>query len=98
MKPYWKRSFNLENTIIGCLAGAICALILFILAMLFVDAWIEEDNERVARLHKHLYDITLGTDVTPPKAPTVLQPNYGEPSKPKVTYFQDTSEKPKKGR
>jgi hypothetical protein len=59
MRLSWERKRNLEDTIIGCLTGAIAALILFILAMLFVDAWVKEDIERVERLKRHQYEIMM---------------------------------------
>ena len=55
----------------------------------FVAEWIAEDNARVVNLQKHFYDIAMSTDVSPPKAPTGVKPNYGAPSEPKVRYFQD---------
>ena len=83
--------FNLEDFLIGFFQLAIVATILGIVALVAVDAWVAEDNARVVNLQKHFYDIAMSTDVTPPKAPTGVKPNYGEPSEPKVRYFQDAS-------
>ena len=79
---------TLEDRIILCLQWAICCLVIFILAMFAVDAWIAEDNARVVKLQQHLYDIAFRHDPVPaaPPKPTEL-------STPKVTYFQDSSER-----
>ena len=86
MKPY-----NVENCIIAFLQVAIVVTIIGIGALLAVDAWIAEDNARVVNLQKHFYDVAMSTDVSPPKAPTGVKPNYGAPSQPKVRHFQDAS-------
>jgi hypothetical protein len=59
MRLSWERKRDLEDTIISCLTGAIAALILFCLAMLFVDAYVKEDIERVERLKRHQYEIMM---------------------------------------
>jgi hypothetical protein len=78
---------TLEDRIILCLQWAICCLVIFIIAMFAVDALIAEEDSRVARLQQHLYDIALRHDPVPaaPPKPTDL-------AKPKVTYFQDSSQ------
>ena len=84
---------TLEDILISAFQVAIVTLILFIVALVAVDAWVDEDNARVVNLQKHFYDLAMSTDVSPPKAPTGVRPNYGEPSEPKVRYFQDASRK-----
>ena len=82
---------TIEDYLIAFFQFAIVTTILGIVALVAVDAWVAEDNARVVNLQKHFYDIAMSTDVTPPKAPTGVKPNYGEPSEPKVRYFQDAS-------
>ena len=80
---------TIEDYLITSLQFIIVATILGIVALVAVDAWVAEDNARVVNLQKHFYDLAMSTDVTPPKPPTGVKPNYGEPSEPKVRYFQD---------
>ena len=80
---------TLEDYLITSLQFIIVATILGIVALVAVDAWVEEDIARVANLKKHFYDIAMSTDVSPPKAPTGVRPNYGDLSEPKVRVFQD---------
>jgi len=82
---------SIEDYLITFLQFAIVTTILGIVALVAVDAWVAENNARVVNLQKHFYDIAMSTDVTPTKAPTGVKPNYGEPSEPKVRYFQDAS-------
>jgi len=84
---------SLEDYLIAFLQVAIVATILGIVALVAVEAWVAEDNARVVNLQKHFYDIAMSTDVSPPRAPTGVRPNYGEPSEPKVRVFQDASRK-----
>ena len=84
---------TIEDYLIAFFQFAIVTTILGIVALVAVDAWVAEDNARVVNLQKHFYDIAMSTDVTPTKAPTGVKPNYGEPSEPKVRYFQDASRK-----
>ena len=81
--------YKVEDYLITFLQVAIVATILGIVALVAVEAWVAEDNARVVNLQKHFYDIAMSTDVSPPRAPTGVRPNYGEPSEPKVRYFQD---------
>ena len=85
--------FNLEGFLIGFFQLAIVTTIIGIVAMVAADAWMKEDIARVDKLQKHFYDIAMSTDVSPPRAPTGVKPNYGEPSEPKVRVFQDASRK-----
>jgi len=86
---------DIEDIIISVLQAAIVATILGIVALVAVDAWVAEDNARVVNLQKHFYDIAMSTDVTPPRAPTGVKPNYGDLSEPKTRVFADTSVKAK---
>jgi len=52
---YHKRTF--EDRLITALQVAICALILFCIAMVAVDAWIAEDNARVLKLQQHFQQL-----------------------------------------
>jgi len=81
--------FDLEDFLISAFQVAIVTTIIGIVALVAVDAWITEDNARVVNLQKHFYDIAMSTDVSPPKAPTGVKPNYGDLSEPKVRVFQD---------
>lgn len=99
---------TLEDHLITAFQVVIVALIIFVGALFGVNAWMREDIARVAKLKQHFYEVSLSTstDVTPPKPPAGVKPNYGESSapkptdlaKPKVTYFQDTSVKAKGGK
>ena len=89
---------TLEDILISAFQVAIVTLILFIVALVAVDAWVAEDNARVVNLQKHFYDIAMSTDVTPPKAPTGVRPNYGDLSEPKTRVFADTSVRAKGGK
>ena len=80
---------TIEDILISVLQAAIVFTILGIVALVAVDAWVAEDITRVEKLQKHFYDVAMSTDVSPPRAPTGVKPNYGEPSEPKVRYFQD---------
>ena len=83
--------FDLEDFLISAFQVAIVTTILGIVALVAVEAWVAEDNARVVNLQKHFYDVAMSTDVSPPKAPTGVKPNYGAPSQPKVRHFQDAS-------
>ena len=87
MKPY-----KVENCIIAFFQVAIVVTIIGIGALLAVDAWIAEDNARVVNLQKHFYDVAMSTDVSPPRAPTGVKPNYGASSEPKTRVFQDAGQ------
>jgi hypothetical protein len=89
---------SIEDIIIRTLQVAIVALILTIVAMVGVDAWVEEDIARVDKLQKHFYDVAMSTDVSPPKAPTGVKPNYGALAEPKTRVFADASQKKQGGR
>ena len=52
---YHKRTF--EDWLIDALKVAICALVIFCLAMFFVDAWIKEDIERGKKLQQHFQQL-----------------------------------------
>ena len=84
---------TLEDILISVFQVAIVTMILFIVALVAVDAWVAEDNARVVNLQKHFYDVAMSTDVSPPKAPTGVKPNYGALSEPKTRVFADTSVK-----
>jgi hypothetical protein len=83
---------TLEDRIILLLQWAICALVIFILAGAGINAWIIEDDARIAKLQQHLYDIALRHDTSsmaPPK-PTDL-------AIPKTKAFQESNQ-PKGGK
>ena len=84
---------TLEDRIILCLQWAICTMIIFIVAMFAADAWIAEEDSRVARLQQHLYDISLRHDHVP-----AAPPKPSDLAEPKVRYFQDASEPQPKGK
>lgn len=81
---------RLEDILITFFQVAIVATIIGIGAMWAVDAWITEDNNRVASLKRHFYDVAYSR-VEGPKAPTGVRPNYGDLSEPKTRAFADTS-------
>jgi hypothetical protein len=87
--------FNLEDFLIAFFQFAIVAIIIGFVAMVAVDAFIKEDIARVDKLQKHFYDVAMSTDVSPPKAPTGVRPNYGALAEPKTRVFADTSVKSK---
>jgi hypothetical protein len=87
---------TLEDILISMLQVSVVTLILFIVALVAVEAWVAEDNARVVKLQKHFYDLAMSTDVTPPRAPTVVKPNYGDLSEPRTRVFQDSSAGPRK--
>ena len=80
---------HLEDILISVFQVAIVATIIGIVALVGVNAWILEDTERVAKLKQHFYDVAYSRATVVPAAPTGVRPNYGEPSEPKVRYFQD---------
>jgi hypothetical protein len=88
---------SLGDILISVFQFAIVATIIGIVALVAVDAWVDEDNARVANLQKHFYDVAMSTNVTPPKAPTGVKPNYGALSEPRTKVFQDASQ-PKGGK
>jgi len=47
-----------EDWLIDSLKVAIIALILFCLAMLAINLWIAEDNERIKKLNQHFYSLS----------------------------------------
>ena len=86
---------NLEDYLITFFQVAIVATIIGIVALVAADAWMKEDIARVEKLKQHFYDVSMSTDVSPPRAPTGVKPNYGAPSEPRVRYFQDASNRAK---
>ena len=86
---------NLEDYLITFFQVAIVATIIGIVALVAADAWMKEDIARVEKLKQHFYDVSMSTDVSPPRAPTGVKPNYGAPSEPKTRVFADASSKPK---
>ena len=86
---------TLEDILISVFQVAIVATIIGIVALVAVDAWVEEDILRVQKLKQHFYDLAMSTDVSPPRAPTGVRPNYGDLSEPKTRVFADTSVKAK---
>ena len=52
---YHKRT--IEDYLITALQVAICALILFCIAMVAVDAWVAEDNARALKLQQHFQQL-----------------------------------------
>jgi hypothetical protein len=72
------------------------------LAWMFVTGLEKQEFVDQARLAKHMDSILLqgqiSTDVTPPKAPTGLKPNYGDLSEPRTRVFQDASSAKKGGK
>lgn len=89
---------KLEDILIRAFQGAIVTLILTIVALVAADAWMKEDIARVEKLKQHFYDVAMSTDVSPPKAPTGVKPNYGALSEPKTRVFADASQKKQGGR
>jgi len=53
---HYRRTF--EDWLIDALKVAIVALILFCVAMLAINVWIAEDNERVKKLTQHFYSLS----------------------------------------
>jgi hypothetical protein len=86
---------NLEDYLITFFQVAIVATIIGIVALVAADAWMKEDIARVEKLKQHFYDVSMSTDVSPPRAPTGVKPNYGAPSEPNIRVFTDTSVKAK---
>jgi len=86
---------TLEDYLITSLQFIIVATILGIVALVAVDAWVEEDIARVANLKKHFYEVAYGRATVGPAAPTGVRPNYGDLSEPKTRVFADTSVKAK---
>ena len=86
---------NLEDYLITFFQVAIVATIIGIVALVAADAWMKEDIARVEKLKRHFYDVSMSTDVSPPKAPTGVKPNYGAPAAPKTRVFADASAKPR---
>ena len=78
---------NLIDIAIDGLKVALVAVILTLLALYGVEAWVIEDDARVAKLQRHMYDVAMRHDG--PAAPTGVRPNYGEPSERNVRHFQD---------
>lgn len=83
---------KIENALILFFQVAIVATIIGIGAMWAVDAWVTEDDARVAKLKQHFWDLAYSR-VEGPKAPTGLKPNYGASSEPKTRVFADASVK-----
>jgi len=82
---------TIEDYLIAFFQFAIVTTILGIVALVAADAWMKEDIARVEKLKQHFYDVAMSTDVSPPKAPTGVKPNYGALSEPKTRVFADTS-------
>jgi hypothetical protein len=83
---------DVEEFVISILQVAIVTLILTIIAFVAADAWIKEDDARIAKLQQHLYDIALRHDPVP-----AAPPKPTDKAEPKVRYFQDASQ-PKGGK
>ena len=90
--------YKVEDYLITFLQVAIVATIIGIVALVAADAWMKEDIARVEKLRKHFYEVALSTstDVTPPKPPTGVKPNYGDLAEPKTRVFQDSSAGPRR--
>jgi hypothetical protein len=84
--------YKVEDYLITFMQVAIVATILGIVALVAVDAWVEEDIARVQKLKQHFYDVAYSRATVGPAAPTGVRPNYGEPSEPKTKVFQDASD------
>ena len=82
---------SIEDYLITFMQVAIVATILGIVAIVAVDAWVEEDIARVQKLKQHFYDVAHARATVGPAAPTGVRPNYGDLSEPKVRHFQDAS-------
>ena len=89
---------RLLNVAIWFVKFLIVFVILGAVAYYGAHAWIAEDKTRAARLEQHLYDVALGRGVYGPAAPTGLRLAPTDKAQPKVTYFQDASERPKGGK
>jgi len=75
---------------------AICAVVIGTVAYYFADAFVREDTARVENLARHIYDVALNRErATLDPTTTPAQPSPSDLAHPKVTYFQDTSSKPK---
>ena len=86
---------NIEDIIVRTLQVAIVTLILTIVALVAVDAWVEEDIARVQKLKQHFYDVAYSRATVGPAAPTGVKPNYGALAEPKTRVFADASSKTK---
>ena len=82
-----------EDILISVFQVAIVSLILGIVAMVAVQAFIIEDDARIAKLKQHIYDVAYGRATVGPAAPTGVRPNYGALSEPKTRVFADASQK-----
>jgi len=85
--------YKVEDYLITFMQVAIVATILGIVAMVGVNAWIIEDDARIAKLKQHVYDVAYSRATVGPAAPTGVRPNYGDLSEPQVRHFQDASRK-----
>ena len=72
------------------------AALAFGFAYMFLAAWDDTEPDRYERTRRRMSAL----DVDPPASPTGVRPNYGEPStrKPKVTHYQDASQRQKGGK
>jgi hypothetical protein len=86
---------KVDNFIIAFLQVAIVATIIGIVALVAVQAFIIEDDARIAKLKQHIYEVAYGRATVGPAAPTGVRPNYGDKSEPKTRVFADTSVKAK---
>lgn len=86
----------LEDYLITAFQAAIVAIILFIIALVGVDAWTREDIARVEKLKRHFYEVALQRGTVGPAVPTGVKPNYGDLSEPRTKVFQDASSGPRK--
>jgi hypothetical protein len=86
---------TVEDILISVLQGAIVTIILVIVALVAVDAFIKEDDARIAKLRQHFYDVAYSRSTVGPAAPTGLKTNYGALAEPKTRVFADTSVKAK---
>jgi hypothetical protein len=87
--------YKVEDYLITFMQVAIVATILGIVALVAVDAWVEEDILRVQKLKQHFYDVAYSRATVGPATPTGVRPNYGDKSEPKTRVFADTSVKAK---
>jgi hypothetical protein len=75
--------------------GFIMCVLILPLAYMAADALVREleadERKSIQRIESLLYP----ADVTPPKSPTGMRPNYGDLSEPKTRVFADTSVKAK---
>ena len=78
---------------------AICAVVIGTVAYYFADAYVREDTARVEKLAQHIYDVALNRErATVEPSTTPAPPGPSDLAEPKVRYFQDSSERTKRGK